>query len=337
MVKRIGRYTIENELGRGAFGRVYRAFDPNLKLYVAIKVLIAEDDPELLVRFQAEARATAGLLHPNIVTLYEFSEEAGAPYLVMELLEGQTLQEVIGKPLGLLDKVNIMYQVAEGLRHAHAKGVIHRDMKPGNIMVLPDGVTKILDFGIARLLGKDGTRRSRQGDFAGTIPYMAPELFHGVDADKLADIFAYGVIFYELLTGEQPFYAKDPGTVMYRITTYEPPPLRETIPEVPPALENLVRRLMAKERELRVEKMEDAVFDIQPVLQQLRQVRAAAIAAEICSLMETGDLENAKSRIEQVLKLDPLHVEARQWREQLQLQSQRRPAGARRGNVAEGT
>ena len=329
MVKRIGRYTIENELGRGAFGRVYRAFDPNLKIYVAIKVLIAEDDPELLVRFQAEARATAGLLHPNIVTLYEFSEEAGAPYLVMELLDGQTLQEVIGKPLSLLDKVNIMYQVAEGLRHAHAKGVVHRDMKPGNIMVLKDGVTKILDFGIARLLDKDGTRRSRQGDFAGTIPYMAPELFHGVDADKLADIFAYGVIFYELLTGEQPFYAKDPGTVMYRITTYEPPPLRETIPEVPPALENLVRRLMAKERELRVEKMEDAVFDIQPVLQQLRQVRAAAIAAEICSLMETGDFENAKSRIEQVLKLDPLHVEARQWREQLQLQSQKHALHAR--------
>src|SRR5579862_3476346 len=135
MISRIGKYTVEAELGRGGFGRVYRAFDPDVKRQVAIKVLIAESDPELLKRFEVEVGTTGNLRHKNIVTLYECGEQSGVPYLVMELLEGQPLDASLkqGAPLTLLDKVRIMAQVAEGLGYAHGQGVIHRDVKPANI------------------------------------------------------------------------------------------------------------------------------------------------------------------------------------------------------------
>jgi eukaryotic-like serine/threonine-protein kinase len=334
MIKQIGRYSIEAELGRGAFGRVYRAYDPNLKIHVAIKVLMAWDDPAMLGRFHDEAQTNAGLLHKNIVTVHEFAEHEGAPYLVMELLEGRTLQQVITthESLGLLEKVEIMYQVAEGLQHAHAKDVIHRDIKPGNVMVLPQGTAKILDFGIARLMKAEVTRRTRRGDIAGTLSYMAPEQLQPEpgDADRLTDIWAYGVIYYELLTGTQPFYANDLVTVIYRVNTYEPPPLRESLPDVPEALEHLVHRLLTKDRELRIDKMEDVVLDTQPILQQLRHARASVIAEEIRPLIEAGQFDAAKSRIDEILKLDPLHGEARRWRDSRQAESQRQ---ARRAKI----
>ncbi len=325
MIKQIGRYTIEGEIGVGAFGRVYRAHDPNANRTVAIKVLLSIEDPDTLKRFRVEAGTTAGLAHPNIVTVHDFAEENGSPYLVMEYVEGKTLKDLIAaaEPPGILDKVEIMYHVAEGLRYAHSKGIIHRDMKPANIMVTPDGAVKIMDFGIARLAERDSTLRSRQGDFAGTIPYMAPEQFRGSDTTRLADIFSYGVIYYELLSGIQPFQAKDPGSVMYRITTYDPPSLRETIRELPEALDNLIQRLIAKERELRVDQMDEVILDTQPILQQLRQARAAEIASEIGPQIDTGDSDKLQKMIGRVLELDPLHREARKWREQLSAQSRR--------------
>ena len=325
MIKQIGRYTIQGEIGVGAFGRVYRAFDPNANRTVAIKVLISIEDPETLKRFRVEAGTTAGLAHANIVTVHDFAEENGSPYLVMEYVEGKTLKDLIAaaEPPGILDKVEIMYHVAEGLRYAHSKGVIHRDMKPANIMVTPEGAVKIMDFGIARLAERDATLKSRQGDFAGTIPYMAPEQFRGSDTTRLADIFSYGVIYYELLSGIQPFQAKDPGSVMYRITTYDPPSLRETIPELPEALDVLIQRLIAKERELRVDQMDEVILDTQPILQQLRQARAAEIASEIGPQIDTGDPDKLQKMIGRVLELDPLHREARKWREQLGAQSRR--------------
>ena len=228
MSRRFGRYLIRDELtdelGRGAFGRVYRAFDPNVNRYVAIKVLASSSDPDLLARFQDESKTVGRLEHENIVKVYDFDLQDGMPYLVMELLDGETLETIIktqkaaGRPLRLLDQVEIMFQVAKGLQYAHSENVVHRDIKPGNIMVLPNGTVKVMDFGIARVMNKDGTRRTRQGDVAGTILYMAPEQFDGRDADKRTDIFAYADVYYELLTGEHPFFGKDFAAVMYRIT-----------------------------------------------------------------------------------------------------------------------
>src|ERR1051325_11195026 len=212
MSTRIARYEIQAELGHGAFGRVYRAYDPLMNRRVAIKVLIAEGDPDMLARFRSEAGTTASLKHKNIVTVHDFGEHEGQPYLVMELVEGDNLHKIIygQDPLTLLDKLNILFQVAEGLSYAHDSKVIHRDIKPSNIMLLPDGTVKIMDFGIARVTTKDGTRRTQQGFLIGTISYMAPEQFtRGADPDALADIFAFGDVCYELFAGSHPFPGVD--------------------------------------------------------------------------------------------------------------------------------
>jgi len=328
MTLRFGRYVIKDdkrdELGRGAFGTVYRAFDPNVNRQVAVKVLSSQSDPEMVSRFREESKTAGKLEHQHIVKVYDAELQDGVPYLVMELLEGETLEAIIrnrllfGKPIELLDKVEIMFQVAQGLQYAHSKKVIHRDIKPSNIMVLPDGTAKVMDFGIARVTDPNGSRSSQQGELAGTILYMAPEQFKYGTADRRSDIFAYGDVYYEMLTGEQPFYAKDPASVLYRITTYEPPALRLKVADCPEALEALVQRLMAKDRELRPDRLEEVILDTQPILQQLRQARAASIAARIPGLVEAGEEEEAQAAVREVLGLDPLNAEARQWRQELQ-------------------
>jgi serine/threonine-protein kinase len=206
MIGRIGKYTVEKELGQGGFGKVYLALDPDVGQPVAIKKLLTEGDPDLLKRFQLEIRTTAALRHKNIVTIHASGEDEGHPYLVMEFLEGRTLKQIIqGRvPLSLLDKVRIMTQVAEGLAYAHSKGVVHRDVKPENIMLLPDDNVKIMDFGIA--LGPNrNTNVTQTGGIIGTPSYFAPEQLEGYKASEQTDIFSFGDVFYELLTGINPF------------------------------------------------------------------------------------------------------------------------------------
>ena len=177
----------------------------------------------------------------------------------MEYLEGEDLHEIISsrKPLTLLEKCNILSQVAEGLYCAHRHGVVHRDVKPANIMVLADGRVKIMDFGIARLTGnRDATRLTQQGSVIGTLLYMAPEQFAGGEVDALCDIFAYGVVYYEFLTGRHPFEAPDARSLMYKISFEEPPPIRDFVPECPDALQRAVSRLLHKDREFRYQSPE---------------------------------------------------------------------------------
>ncbi len=328
MAMRFGKYVVEGELGRGGFGRVYCAFDADMNRRVAIKVLACESDPDLLSRFHAEAGTTARLAHRNIVTVFEFAQQDGLPYLVMELLEGSTLHEMIGSgaPLSLLDKAEIMYQVAEGLQHAHSRGVIHRDIKPGNIMVLPDGRVKIMDFGIARLMQREGARRTREGDLIGTVSYMAPEMFREHEPDKKTDIFAYGVVYYELLTCEHPFHAADAYATIHRIENDEPAPLRKKLLHCPDELAILLQHLLTKDREMRLDDMSDVLFDTEPILRNLRQERASALAKEIGPLIEKGDCEMAYARVKQILELDPAHAEARLWRDQIRTRLNRQRA-----------
>ena len=254
MISRIAKYPVEAEIGRGGFGVVYRAYDPDVGRPVAIKVLTAETDSDLLKRFQDEVGTTGNLTHKNIVVVFESGNESGMPYLVMELLSGRTLQDVIRKadPIPLLDKVRIMTQVAEGLKYAHRKNVIHRDVKPGNVMLLNDGNVKIMDFGISRVTTRE-TIVTREGYIIGTIPYMAPEQFlTGGKADKQTDIFAYAVVFYELLTGKHPFETDDNiyGTIE-RIKLVEPDLVTSLVPGCPEALELLIYRAIAKDRDVR--------------------------------------------------------------------------------------
>ena len=276
---RIGKYEIQGELGHGGFGIVYRAYDPSIPRHVAIKILTAEASPELLGRFRAEAATTASLTHKYIVTVYDYGEHEGAPYLAMELLKGENLKQLIERraPLTLLEKVRIMSQVAEGLHFAHERGVVHRDVTPANIMLLPGGEIKIMDFGIARVTSHASARHTQKGDLLGTMRYLSPERFTGADADALSDIFAYGVVYYELVSGIHPFDAKDIGTVMFRITSVDPVSLMKLTPDCVEGLDLLIQRALAKEREVRYQSLQDVLFDSAPILADLRHQRAATI------------------------------------------------------------
>ncbi len=319
MSDKFGKYIVESEIGKGGFGRVYRAFDADMQRRIAIKEVISSGDPDLLARFQSEASTTASLIHKNIVTVYEYGQNNGRPYLVMEFLQGRTLQEVIssGNNLPLLEKVEIMYQIAEGLHHAHTHGVIHRDIKPGNIMVLAENKVKIMDFGIARLVNSPSDRRTREGYLIGAIMYMAPEIFLKGDADKRTDIFAYGVVYYEFLTGHHPFQAKDVYAAMNRISNDEPPALSESISGCPYALELLVQRLMMKDREARFDDLSDVLFDTEPILRQLRQERAGVLAKESEALYQRGDLDALLPCVKQILSLDPANSQALFWQDKI--------------------
>jgi serine/threonine-protein kinase len=323
---RIGKYELQNELGRGGFGRVFRAYDPSVGRPVAIKVLTAENDPELMERFRAEAGTTGQLQHKNIVTVFDCGEQDGAPYIVMELLEGDNLQTILQakRNLGVLEKMRIMCQVAEGLHYAHQRGVIHRDVKPANLLLLPNGVVKIMDFGIARLSNVGMPRRTRTGDLIGTTSYMSPEQFRGADADVATDIFAYGVIYYELLSGVHPFQARDVSATIFRILSIDPLPLQEVFPECPAALETLVHRAMAKDPQQRYRSLDDLLIDAEPIMLDLRRDQSAQAMIDVKNLIEKGDFDNARTKLRQALELDPANQDARRVRETLEQERNRR-------------
>jgi predicted Zn-dependent protease len=321
MVNRIGRYDVEAELGRGGFGQVFRAKDPTVGRMVAIKTLTAEGEPEMLTRFRNEAAAAGKLRHQNIVVIYDFGEQDGSPYLVMELLDGKDLERIITSrwPLKLLDKLDIMRQVASGLHHAHINGIVHRDVKPANIMLLPDGTVKIMDFGIALLTQATATRLTPKGSLIGSLPYVAPEQFYdGAASDALTDIFAYGVTCYKLLTNVHPFQAEEMAGLMYNIVNKPADPLRALSPECPEALEQAVFKMLAKDRDSRYQNFEDVQFDLEPIIRDLRKERVSELIAEAGGLIPDGQLEAALSLVRQALEIEPGHRAARDMREDLQ-------------------
>jgi eukaryotic-like serine/threonine-protein kinase len=322
----IGKYEILAELGQGGFGRVYRAFDPTVGRPVAIKILTAEGNRDLLTRFRNEATAAGNLRHRNIVTVYDYGEYNGRPYLVMELLEGEDLTHVISNhaPLSLLQKMNIMDQVAAGLDCAHQNGVLHRDVKPANIRILPDGTVKIMDFGIARVNSdRNATRLTQQGDLIGTILYMSPEQFSGSEADALCDIFAYGVIYFELLTGKHPFRSSDPRSVMFKITMEDPESVRTLVPDCPEGLDRILSRALHKDRELRYQNLRDLQLDAEPLIFELKQAKARELVEEAIELYGVRESQKALLLINEALNLDPSNRDARQLRENVQRRIQK--------------
>ena len=323
---RIGRYQVLGELGRGGFGCVYRAFDASVGRQVAIKVLTA-GGADVLRRFRNEAQVAGNLRHENVVTVYEYGEYEGQPFLAMEYLEGEDVHHILTshKPLSLLEKCNIMSQVAEGLECAHRNGVVHRDVKPANIMVRADGRVKIMDFGIARVTqGRDATRLTQEGWVVGTLLYMAPEQFAGGEVDPLCDIFAYGVVYYELLTGMHPFQAPDSRALMFKISFEDPPSIRSIVPDCPEALERVIMRILHKDRELRYQSLKDVQFDTQMVRMELQRRRADELVEEAQRLEAENQPDAAQSVAMEALNLDPSNRVARSLRENLQRRSQQR-------------
>jgi len=247
-VEKIGRYEIVGEIGRGAMGLVYRAVDPNIGRTVALKTMRLDvhgmDSEELLRRFRYEAKAAGAMNHPNIVTVYDADETEGLFYIAMEYLEGQTLQSmVVEKGIIPSDQiVEIAKQVAAGLDYAAEMKVIHRDIKPANIMITRQNIAKIMDFGISKAAGS----MTHSGQVLGTPNYMSPEQVKGHDLDGRADLFSFGVVLYEMATGERPFTGQNVTTIIYKIIHENPIPASELEMSVHPGLSAVIAKCLSK-------------------------------------------------------------------------------------------
>jgi serine/threonine protein kinase len=268
----LGPYRIVRMLGEGGMGAVYRAQDTRLGRDVAVKILTAAtlSDHERLARFEQEARATGMLNHPNLLTIFDVGTSEGTPFLVSELLEGETLRDRIARgPMPPRKAIDVASQMALGLTAAHEKGIVHRDLKPENIFLTREGRVKILDFGIAKLSAKTDEGPTFQmaatepGMVLGTVGYMSPEQVRGEVIDARSDIFAFGTILYELLTGQRAFKRDSSIETLSAILKEEPPDLAETLPNLPPQLEKLVRRCLEKDRDQRFQTSRDLAFNLE--------------------------------------------------------------------------
>jgi serine/threonine-protein kinase len=270
--RKLGRYRLVKELGRGAMGIVYRAEDPMLNRTVAVKCIILMDEPAVRADYEArffqEAKAAGGLNHPNLVTIHDVGREGDVAYMAMELLEGTDLRELTGRgrmPLPLA--LELMAQAAEGLAHAHEHGVVHRDIKPGNIMVVRGRVAKVMDFGIARIRASDV--KTQTGAILGSPRYMSPEQVTGQPADRRSDIFSLGVVLHELAAGEPPFSASSVTQLMHQIATATPRPPSAINPAVPPMLDLIVARALQKQPADRYQSAAELASDLRSCLAEL--------------------------------------------------------------------
>jgi dipeptidyl aminopeptidase/acylaminoacyl peptidase/predicted Ser/Thr protein kinase len=260
----VGHFTIERELGKGGMGVVYLARDTELHRPVALKFLGLESlvDPVTLERFQREAQAAAGLNHPNIVTIYEVGEAGGQRFIAMEYVEGDSLRTMVaGGPLPWDEACAIARQMCDGLKAAHAQGIVHRDIKPENVIVTGDGRAKILDFGIAKLRGARPITREAT---VGTAWYMSPEQLRGEQVDHRTDVWATGVVLYEMLTGLPPFRGEYESAVTYSIVNDDPVPVRDVQPDVPIAVADAVRRALEKNPAKRFDRISEFAAALGP-------------------------------------------------------------------------
>jgi Tol biopolymer transport system component len=273
---KIGPYEIVAQIGAGGMGEVYRASDARLGRDVAIKVLPASfsADPDRLQRFAQEARAAAALSHPNILAIFDIGEDKGAPYVVSELLEGETLRDRLRSgALTSRKAIDYSLQFAKGLAAAHDKGIVHRDLKPENLFITEDNRLKILDFGLAKLTRPQETESSGDaptmqvatdaGMVMGTVGYMSPEQVRGKAADHRSDLFSFGAILYEMLSGKRAFHADTPADTMSAILKDDPPELMETNRTVPPGLERIVRHCLEKNAAQRFQSASDVAFNLE--------------------------------------------------------------------------
>lgn len=307
--KLIGRYLIRGELGRGGMGIVFRGEDRLIGREVAIKTL-TEVTPELRNRFYLEARSGT-LSHPNIVTVYELGEHEENPFIAMELVAGESLERMLRtrKRLPLLESLSIVEQLCAGLGYAHGHGVVHRDVKPANVLVRPDGRVAIVDFGIAHLT--DQTRKLTKTDAVlGTFHYIAPERLKGEPSDGRADIWSVGVMLYEMLTGELPFRGKD-VTSLYRVIHEPYVPLTEYVQDLPEGLAEILERALAKQVQDRYETAEEMSFDLQVIAENLKGERVNTLLQSARKLAENREYANARALLLQAQRIDPRNADAK--------------------------
>jgi len=275
-IRRVGRYELQERIGRGGMGVVYRGKDSMIGRPVAIKMLVSDIDvsEESRERFYREARSAGQLAHRNIITIYDFGEEQGRAYIVMELLSGRSLAGLLaGSDANPIEQqVEIMARMCEGLAFAHARGIVHRDIKPANLFVTAEGQIKILDFGVARI---SSSKLTRSGLIVGTPDYMSPEQVMGKVVDQRSDVFSAGTVFYELLSRRRPFGAKKLPQILHNVMSVAPVPLTEA--EAPAALAAIVMKSLEKDPAQRYQRMVDMLVALTGFLQGWeRQTREIA-------------------------------------------------------------
>jgi len=285
-MERIGRYQVERELGRGTMSIVYKAFDPRIDRYLAVKVLREKfaRDVTSRQRFLREARSAGGLGHPNIVTVFDVGQIDGVPFMAMELLEGDTLDDRLDEQqqLSVREVLEISVQLSSALSYAHERGVIHRDIKPANVYFdAGSGVAKLLDFGIAGVNSRNSNASADKGLIAGTPAYMAPEQIAGESQDARCDLYALGVVLFRLLSGRLPFDEANLSEQMARVMREPPPPLEPLNPDTPVELIELTHRLLAKQPAARYNSADE-------VLDELQDIRSGLSRGLLASARQRG-------------------------------------------------
>ncbi len=331
--REIGQYKIISLLGRGGMGEVYLAYDFRLERRVALKLLPAHftSDETRVRRFVKEARAVSALNHPNIITIYDIGQSEEQQYIVTEFIEGQTLRQRISRSeVSLPEALDIAAQIASALQAAHDAGIIHRDIKPENVMVRPDGLVKLLDFGLAKQtelaarkseFDTEGTPTSQfktePGILLGTVAYMSPEQLRGEDVDSRSDLFSLGILCYEMIAGHRPFTGPTNSHVIVAILDQQPAPLKHKGSEVPVALQTIVSRLLSKEREHRQQRAEDLLADLKflkPQLEAQTTDNAANSASEQAGPPQTSPIQTQPTGAGTAVSPAPTHKDVLQLR-----------------------
>jgi serine/threonine protein kinase len=293
-------------------GEVYKARDSVINRTVALKTITNNlaNNTDLLERFYQEARAAGTLQHPNIVTIFELNKEGETPYIAMEFLEGESLEKLIARkaPLTISEKLGYIVPVCRALDYAHKRGIVHRDVKPANIVVSSDGLVKVVDFGIARLVDGGLTQTNM---LIGTIAYMSPQQIQGDRADERSDIWAMGVTCWELVAGERPFNGDNHAALMMKIISGEPPPLSEKDPASPADLDAVVARMMNKDIAERFQTMEEVLLELEPVWRRIQLGTVSQLIESGKTLLESQDLLRAQRVLREALQIESSNPEAR--------------------------
>ncbi len=271
-------YDIVEQLGEGGMGVVYKAKDTKLDRYVALKFLtknVGSSDSDRQ-RFMQEAKAAATLNHPNICTIYDVAEHEGQLFIAMEFIDGETLRDRKNN-ISFKQSIDIGIQIAEALAAAHEKGIVHRDIKPENVMMRKDGLVQIMDFGLAKLQGV--SRLTREGNTVGTMGYMSPEQVQGFNVDHRTDIFSFGVLLYELISGQSPFKGMHETAIIYEIVNVDAEPISILKPDLPPDLDAIILECLAKEPDERYQSAKEIVKDLRKLKRESSRQTASRILA----------------------------------------------------------
>jgi serine/threonine protein kinase len=323
-VQLLGKYEIISEIGRGAMGAVYKARDPLIDRLVALKTITGGPSAQtnLLDRFYQEARSAGALQHPNIVTIYELGHEKNTPFIAMEYLEGESLDRIIEQHpvLPLSVKLGYLVRVCDALAYAHQHNVVHRDVKPANIMVTKEGVVKVVDFGIARLTDMSMTQPNMM---IGSRAYMSPQLYKGERADARSDIWAVGVSLYELLAYKRPFTGDSEAELMFHIIYEKPEDLMGLSPECTEELAAIVGKMLEKKSEDRYQSMEDLLHAIEPIWKAAQQATVSGLLADCQELVVAKDLQRAQALLRKALHIDVGNSQAKSMLEKVSVELRR--------------